>query len=298
MSTPFTICYHLGAPHTNDDLVVWSLRKQPGLSKDRGVFVPRPRHYRTAIVEAAADLRGEPATAEFQRGLLTKMLGYVDHDSISRLILSSDNFLSFPAHVFQSGGFYMKSGDKARWMRNLFPDNPCEFHLAIVNPATFIPSIFNTRERQSYEAFMNGTPLHDVRWSPVIERIRDANPDCLVTVWCNEDSPVVWSTVLHELAGTDFDTEMLGGLDIVERIMTGDGFERLKQYLSDRDFLNEVQRREVIGIFLEKYADPDAVEAEVDLPGWNDQTIAALTQLYEEDITRIERMRGVDFIEP
>ena len=50
--------------------------------------------------------------------------------------------------------------------------------------------------------------------------------------------------------------------------------------------------------FLEAHAIEEAVEAEIDLPGWTDETIDMLTQLYEDDVERIAAMPEVTLITP
>jgi hypothetical protein len=49
---------------------------------------------------------------------------------------------------------------------------------------------------------------------------------------------------------------------------------------------------------LEKYALEEEVEDEIDIPGWTQETLSQLTANYDEDVCRIERMAGVNFIGP
>ena len=42
----------------------------------------------------------------------------------------------------------------------------------------------------------------------------------------------------------------------------------------------------------------EEVEEEIDLPGWTEDTVAVLTDSYEEDVLRIASMPGVRFISP
>jgi len=50
--------------------------------------------------------------------------------------------------------------------------------------------------------------------------------------------------------------------------------------------------------FLDKYAIEEAVEEELDVPGWTDELVDQLTRNYEVDLIEIERMDGVSFIQP
>ncbi len=57
------------------------------------------------------------------------------------------------------------------------------------------------------------------------------------------------------------------------------------------------QRRQIVTAFLEKFARPEAVEAVIDLPGWTDELVAAMTQAYLQDVERIRRLPGVTLLE-
>ena len=62
--------------------------------------------------------------------------------------------------------------------------------------------------------------------------------------------------------------------------------------------MTEIQKRRVIAAFLDKYALDDAIEEEVDLPGWSQDLMRQMTETYEEDIFRINRISGVDLVSP
>jgi hypothetical protein len=53
-----------------------------------------------------------------------------------------------------------------------------------------------------------------------------------------------------------------------------------------------------LSAFLDKYVDEDAIEEEIDLPGWDDALIARLTERYEDDLYAIEDIPDVTFIQP
>ncbi|MCK4712698.1 MAG: hypothetical protein KAT26_07440, partial [Marinosulfonomonas sp.] len=144
--------------------------------------------------------------------------------------------------------------------------------------------------------FIAGTDLFSVHWSDVIARIQAANPDCPITVWCNEDTPIIWPTVMREIAGLDPQTRLKGELDIIGGIISQDGIELLVKYLDEHPDLTEIERGRVRETFLEKFFLDDAVEHEIDLPGWTKDTVEELTDNYEDDIERIAHMKDVKFI--
>ena len=295
MRTDITIVYHLGAPHTDNDQVTWSLRKDAELLAEKGIMLRRPKEYRQLLKDMILELKGEDPSVVDQENLLAAI---VRNQQVDRLIMSDSRFLGVPAWMLYGGAFYQNAANNTGRIRDLFPDNPCELHLGISNPASFIPAVFNVQKEKSYEQFIDGADLATLRWSDVISQIQEENPDCPLTVWCNEDTPIIWPTILREIAGLDPQTRLMGELDVIQEIMSQDGVALLVKYLDERPNLTEIQRRRVRGIFLEKFFLDEAVEEEIDLPGWTDETVDALTEIYDDDVERIERLPGVNFISP
>ncbi|WP_456387873.1 hypothetical protein [Profundibacter sp.] len=295
MNNETSIIYHLGAPHTDNDQITWSLRRDTELLADIGTMIRKPKEYRKLIKDMILELEGDEPSIVDQEGLLSSI---IRNQQVDRLIMSDSRFLGVPAWMFYGGEFYKNAGRNTARIRNLFPNNPCEFYLGISSPANFIPAVFNTQTDKSYEQFIDGAVLETLRWSDVISQIQQQNPDCPITVWCNEDTPIIWPSVLREIAGLDPQVRLQGELDVIGQIMSPDGVELLVKYLEERPNLSEIQRRRIRGIFLEKFYLDDAVEEEIDLPGWTDETVDALTDIYEDDIERIERLPGVNFISP
>jgi hypothetical protein len=138
--------------------------------------------------------------------------------------------------------------------------------------------------------------LSAIRWSNVIHSIQEASPATPITVWCDEETPILWPTILREISGIDPRIEMAGDLDIIKKIMSKEGGDRMETYLQAHPKLNEHQRRRVKDEFLKKFVLDSAVEEEIDLKGWTDETVDAMTDIYEDDIDFIDQMPGVTLI--
>ena len=259
--------------------------------------MPGPGRYRKTVVRAAQKLRGAQASGESRDVLLDAI---VDDDSTQRVVLSHENFICVPGRVFENGLLYDKAEYKPLWLRQLFPGLQVEFFIGIRNPATFIPAVFRHpgQETRDFENFLDGVNLEQVRWSDVILAIRETNPDCPLTVWCNEDTPLIWPQVIQEVSGHDPQIRVNGGFDVLGTIMKKEGMKRLRTYLGTHPPQNEIQRRRILVAFLDKYALEDEVEEELDVPGWTEALVASLTQIYEDDLDEIGRMPGVNFISP
>jgi hypothetical protein len=62
--------------------------------------------------------------------------------------------------------------------------------------------------------------------------------------------------------------------------------------------MSEIQKRRVIVAFLDKFALEDEIEEELDMPGWTDDLVQELTDLYDRDIETVRRIAGVTMIAP
>jgi len=148
----------------------------------------------------------------------------------------------------------------------------------------------------AYETFLGGADPRQLRWMPVITALQENNPGCAITVWCNEDTPLIWPALLREISDVGSEMAFTGELDVLRTIMQEDGFVRMQSYLSTHPPANEIQRRRVFAAFLDKFGLDEAMEEEVDLPGWTPELIDEITQSYEDEVYQIERMSGVNFI--
>ncbi|PCH75064.1 MAG: hypothetical protein COC12_02180 [Rhodobacteraceae bacterium] len=288
-----TIVYHIGAPFTDNDQMIWSLRKDINLLVDKGILLRRPKAFRPLISQLMDRLDGAEASTEDQQALLESIVKDLE---ISRLILSDASYMGDPGEMLKGGGFFADVGPNVRSLRQLFPDVPGEIFLCIRNPALLVPEAFNALKDKDYERFSNGADLLSLRWSDVIDRLQRANPDCPITVWCNEDTPIIWPGILGKVTGIEDATRFAGELDIICSIMTEDGGARLKAYLDARPQFTEKQRRSIRTIFLEKFVLEDAIEEEIDLPGLTEAMADQISEAYEDDVSVIAQMPGVTFL--
>lgn len=291
------IILHLGVHCTDEDrLLKGLLRNAEDFRKD-GVAIPGPSRYRTLLSEALNSLGdGEPAP-EAREVLLDTILTE-DPEHVQRLILSHENLLTVPKLTLAGGRLYRKLEQRLTGMRKLFPEDEMEVCLGLRDFASFLPAVYSATPVSSFDEFLNGVdPMH-LRWSHVITRIHETLPDAGVTVWCNEDTPLVWGEVMRELAGIELSRKIIGSFDIFSEIVSPEGMKRFRAFLKENPKINEMQKRRVMLAILDKYALEGAIEEELDLPGWDDAYVEALTALYEQDVERIGQMPGVTLIDP
>ena len=291
------VAFHLGAHCTDEDRLLKSLLSNKNILAKEGIAVPGPGRYRQMLQESARRLKGKAADADTQAHIRDEIL----HDSgAGRVVLSDENFICVHARIFENAMLYEKSSYKTQWLRNLFPDDEVEFLIGIRNPASFIPAAYQHPDQRyrSFRDFMSGTDITDVRWSDVILTIRENNPDCALTVWCNEDTPFLWGDILQALSGHGPSTKLNDDFGILQTIMKPIGLRGLNEYLASHPDQSEPQRQRVVAAFLEKFAIEDEIEEELDAPGWTEELVAEMTEIYDEDLFEIERMSGVTFLAP
>ncbi len=286
------ILFHLGAHCTDDGLLIRSILRNRAKLAEHGIGVPGPGRYRELLGDVSTTLRGDVASDETEAMVIEAIR---DDDTAERIVLSNENFLCRLGVVLANDGLYPKA-NKSAWLRQCLPSHDVEFALAIRNPATFVPEIIN-RSTDAAEA-LNGISLGDLVWSDVIDDIVTANPDAPILVWCHEDTPFIWSELMREMTGHDPLIELDGEFDMLETIISDDGMSRLRDFLDARGVTSQLKRRRAVSAFLEAHAITEAVETEIDIPGWTSDTVDALSELYEEDVRRIAKMEHVTFVEP
>lgn len=317
------IVYHIGANGTDGDKLVRSLLKNARGAADRGIAIPLPGKYRRLLRETVQTLSGAAPAPDTRDILLDAILddrpedgpedgpgdgpgngpngepnGGPPHRTVNRVVMSNSAYICLPVRVFEAGEFYGLLTMKIRALKQLFPQDDLEIHFALRNPATFVPTIWDQVRNRPFPAFMGGVDPRTLRWSDVIRRMRLAAPSARITVWCNEDTPLLWGDILRGMIGLAETDPLAGEHDLLATIMSADGLARFESYLATHPPQTSLQKRRVIAAFLDKYALPDEVEEEVDLPGWDAALVHDLTAAYEADLADVARIDGVKVLEP
>ncbi len=289
------IAYHIGANCTDDDRLLKSILKNGDVLSAHGVKAPGPGKYRSLIRETIQTLDGAAPDPDARQILLDAI---VDDESTNRLVMSNSNFICIPNRIFDHGVFYEQTAFKLRGLTSLFGDDELEFFLGLRDPATFLPAAFRESKADVFSDFLRGTPLGDVRWSDVVLRIRETVPAAKLTVWCNEDTPLLWGNLIRRICGLPDDTQITGGFDLLATIMSPDGMKRFVSYIRKHPPKTDAQKRKIVLAFLEKYALEDEIEDVIDVPELDAPTVEALSAAYDADVDRIAAMPDVTFLEP
>lgn len=289
------IVFHLGAHCTDDGRLVRALLRSRARLFGHGVAVPPPRHYRQMIRETLAILNGAAASPEVQALLLETL---TESEHINRIVLFHENLICLPQRAISEEGLYPMAGRRIGAFRRLFPSYPCEFHMALCNPATLIPALARLPGAGGYDAVMAGANMLRLRWAPTIRAIVAENPGVALTLWCNEDTPLIWPEVLRGLTGLAGTVDLEGDGDLLAALLSEDGQNWLASALSEIDAFDVDGRRERVSEALEAYALPEQMEVDIDLPGWTAAAVEEITQAYITDCVALADLPGVRFLMP
>jgi hypothetical protein len=289
------ITIHLGAHRTDQDRMMKTLMRNSARLSGFGTFVPGPSRYRTLLREVTQRLKGEVANPETLDLVLDALLDTTDAEHI---VLSYEAFLCGAQAILADGGYYARAAQRVAGLCNVFPGHRVRFALALRNPATQIPEVYHALTDVRLSEFLGKVDPLACRWINPVRAMLAAVPDCQLIAWCNEDTPLIWGDVLRAVGDYPESTWLRGSNDLLSSIMTEEGWERMRSYLADHPPVDEDHRRRIYSAFLDKFAKPEAVEEEIDLPGWDQALVARITANYEADVEEIATLPGVKFLAP
>ena len=100
------------------------------------------------------------------------------------------------------------------------------------------------------------------------------------------DSVAEAAKALHDWAGVDA---------ILAELLTAEPLAALKTQIAAQPDLSITARRDLVEEALAA-AEPDAIETDIQLPGWSQDLIDELSEIYADDQAEIAALTGVEFI--
>jgi hypothetical protein len=289
------IAIHTGAHFTEEERLMKCLLRNKEEFAQSGIAVPGPGKYRKLFKQTLEALKNTQPAIGARDVLLDAIL---DDEIADRLILSNAHFFNAPRAAIRNGSLYPVAPERMKHLRDLFPQDEIEMFMAIRNPATFLPAMFGHSPKPTIDSYLGVDDPRDIRWSDTLWAIRNAVPGISITVWCSEDTPLLWAQVLREIAGLEPTQKISGEFDLLQDIMSNEGMTRLDDYLQSHPDMTEMQKRRVISAFLDKFALDEEIEEELDVPGWSAELMDEMTEIYDEDMLEIQRIPGVNLITP
>ena len=290
------IVFHIGVHHTDEGLLLKSLRSNAEALGTEGILIPEKEAYRSVLGDTLQQLRGAAASEELQDAVLDAILEDAEGN---RVFFTNDNFSCMHAAVFSGGRLYERLAKRSAWLRNVFPDFDVSIAMSLRDPASLVPEVYKRlKDAPAFPEWMNGLNLGAMSWLQVILELREALPDTPFILWCNEDTPLIWPEIVQAVTAHPEGMTLKDQDILLEQIMSEAGLGRMRSYLSSKPPRSIEQRRRIITAFLDKFAKPDAMEEEIDLEGWSEEIMDAISQQYETEVDEIAQMPVVQFILP
>ncbi|MEM8692440.1 MAG: hypothetical protein AAGG57_11205 [Pseudomonadota bacterium] len=289
------IVLHSGAYFTEEKLLFKSILRNRESVSEHGIHIPGPGRYRRLMRERLGALGTAMPPDETSQALLNAVL---DGPQTQRIILSHSHIFGAPRAALRNGQLYPNAPVRLDQLGFAFRDHQLRLFMAVRNPATFLPAILRKAPQEDMMELLRGYDPRDIRWSETFEAIRSSVPDLTITVWCSEDLPLVWATILHKILGMPRAEDVNGRFDLLTEIMEPEGLVQLERSLNVAMGLSEAEERDLITDHLERFAIKDAVEEELDVPNWTEDLIDEITEIYDEDMDRLAAIPGVSLIEP
>lgn len=217
---------------------------------------------------------------------------------LRRAILASAEYIGEQAAVIMDGQFYPQAGRRMAHLDQVFDDATVELFVGLRNPGSFIPKVLMSLSAPERQHILGSTDLSCLSWLAMIEDIRDLAPDVNITLWSNEEIPLLCGDIACALAGLPADTPLDGEFTLLSSLVSKAGQDELDNLTKQDLSRNDASLRDGLAAIFRQHALPDAIEEEVELPGWNDDVVAAFTELYEQDLARLQTMPDIRFLKP
>ena len=285
----FTI--QLGTAFDEGQQLIWSLVKEPWI-EDENIYVHRPRFYRNQLSKLAAQPGGGAAGPDD----LQKMfhLDQADPEQDLHFVLNVTEPMQPEPHFYANGTWFEGLGDRAARLRAVLAPAPVAFMLCLRNPAMLLSDALASTEYSGFEADLPNP--FTLSWANVLRDLRTHVPDVPITVWCAEESPLIWGRVLSAVGAPPEKLTLEAHIHLAKSLMNAEGSKRLTKYLHQRPELPDELRARVISIFIEKFTPPEKLEADVTIPDWSEDKQLRMDASYAADLEEVATIDGVTFI--
>ncbi len=289
------VALHFGAPYTDENRLQLCLGKNREALAEQGTIIPRPSSYRKQIKQVTNRFKDGTGDDALRMQFWDEVVG---DQHAERVVFSTDTFLGVPRLAIGGDTFFPGQFNRLSAFLNMFDGAEVELFYAICNPANFVSSLLTGHKGEDVDTLLNHSDPMTLRWSEFFERLQENFPNVPVTVWCNEDSPLIWDEIVREVSGVDPLFNLTGTSDFLKELMSTEGFERFTDFIKQRPGMSAIQKRRVVAAFLEKFVKDEAIETEVTYPGWTDAHVDQVTELYDEDVYLIQSMPNVRLLTP
>lgn len=287
---------HIGLHFAGTTRIVEGLRQNSQGFAERDIRTPPARLYRRAMTELLERLDGLPPIEAEEIALLDEIL---QGNAAKTVIMADANWASPLAEALHADRLYPDIGTRVAPIAELFESSDLRLSLALRNPAVFAQNLQDSgKARGATSSFLRSVQPENLRWHDTVEALRNALPNVPLTLWCEEDTPLIWPRVMRQIAGLPNDAKLRGGFAALRDLIQPEGLKRLQVFLTKHPPETDAQYERTVLAFLDKYGKEDALDEPCDLPGWDAGVIDMVTQHYEEDIAKLSARDDITFLLP
>ena len=179
---------------------------------------------------------------------------HFSEEDADRLILSNAYFFGAPRAAVRRGILHPFAAERIAQIRKLFPYDEIEMLMALRYLAPLLRAIFEHSPKPSMTSYLGPDEPCDICWFDTIHAIRNAVPHLTITVWCNEDTPLLWPQIIHELAGLELGREIFDEFGLLNKNMSKQAMQRFAAYLKSHPVMTKIQKRHFIFALLNEFA--------------------------------------------
>lgn len=287
------VAIHAGAAFTDEGHLLTSLLANASAMSDRSV-VPLTAQDGRLFVKTMSDALAQDVAISVAGKKLAETLP--DDPEVERAIVSSDKFFGPRRTALLNGQIYPFAGQRTAYTQQLLEGTKIELFFGLANPGFFIPKVLMSLHKQNRDAILRSTDLSCLSWLSMIEDLTDLAPDVQLTLWANEDTPLIWGDVVRAISGLPDDAPLEDEYALATSLLTNDGQRKFAAMISQVGVQSKEALQNALAKTFEDHVRPELIEEEIDLPGWTSDVIAAFSELYEQDLEKIETMPNVRFL--
>lgn len=287
---------HIGMHFTRTARLVKAMRENEKVNANHGVISPPVKSYRTKINAELARLDGLPPTRDESRALVSQIMGEGD---VRSAILIDEAWSGKIETAFADEMLYSNAGENVRRVVELFQTEDVRLSMALINPATYIAGVLSVKRAVGQARwFVRNVDPASISWKTTVDRLLAEVTDIPVTLWAEEDTPLVWARILRNLGELPQDTEIRAPYAALREVLTPEGMTLFKTFIEKFPPKSPQTEERAIMAFLDKYSAAPVYDPEDGLEGWDAEALATITERYEADIATLAEHPRVTLIQP
>ncbi|MGV6802716.1 MAG: hypothetical protein ACWA49_00820 [Ruegeria sp.] len=270
-----------------------SLQTNAKILSEHGVSLLGPRRFRQVFKSPLNALSKGPVPASS----IDNMRSLVPAESPNgRVVMTCADFVGERQSAIQDGQFYPEAGHRLAFLDEVYDANTVELYIGIRNPGSFIPKVLMSLPEPHRQDIIRTTDLSCLSWVTLVEDIRDLAPDVSVTLWANEDTPLIWGDVVRSLCAFEPDVPLVDEFSLLSSLVSDDGKQEISALTGQASSMDRPTLQDRLSEIFEEFALPEEIEEEMELPGWSLDIFDAFSELYAQDLARLKTMPGVRFL--